>query len=168
MITNTFSTLEIGSSFTIFLFRIVTLQTYLYYSHFHEDPLVVKALVHSAHVLILSLGMKLSKLIHRSAWFGLVPGVGPHQLELPVRFTEQWLPCMRSQISYTPCLALVSQLYLEDGLRCLSRYKIYNSHFPHHSPHPPFLVLAHHRTSSTIKCGVFSLIHDILGYSLVF
>ena len=75
MITNTFGTLEIGSSFTIFLFGIVTLQTYLYYSHFHEDPLVVKALVHSAHVLILSLGTKLSKLIHRSAWFGLVPGV---------------------------------------------------------------------------------------------
>ncbi|KAF8955633.1 hypothetical protein BDZ97DRAFT_1926497 [Flammula alnicola] len=42
---NTFGALEIGSNVAIFLFGIVTLQCYLYFSRFDDDRLAFKALV---------------------------------------------------------------------------------------------------------------------------
>ncbi|KIM37575.1 hypothetical protein M413DRAFT_448378 [Hebeloma cylindrosporum] len=65
-IDNTFGALEIGSSFAIFLFGIVTLQTYLYFSRFHEDRLVVKALVGTVWCLELGHTIGVSCEIYRT------------------------------------------------------------------------------------------------------
>ncbi|KAF8965622.1 hypothetical protein BDZ97DRAFT_2074646 [Flammula alnicola] len=51
---NTFGALEIGSNVAIFLFGIVTLQCYLYFSRFDDDRLAFKALV--ATIWLLELG----------------------------------------------------------------------------------------------------------------
>jgi len=116
---NTFSALETGSSFAIFLFGIVTLQTYLYYSRFHEDRLVVKVLVRSTHLPVLSSGTKLHKLARFGAWNWAT------QLEFLMRFTERRLLSMCGLIACLPCLVSASPSYLEDGLPCLSRYEIH-------------------------------------------
>ncbi|KAF8955007.1 hypothetical protein BDZ97DRAFT_1862068 [Flammula alnicola] len=53
-ISNTFGALEIGSSVAIFLFGIVTLQCYMYFSRFDDDRLAFRALV--AVIWFLELG----------------------------------------------------------------------------------------------------------------
>lgn len=42
---NTFGAIEIGSIFAIFLFGIITLQAYVYFTTFDEDHLAFRALV---------------------------------------------------------------------------------------------------------------------------
>jgi hypothetical protein len=42
---NTFGAIEIGSIIAIFLFGIITLQAYVYFTNFDEDHLAFRALV---------------------------------------------------------------------------------------------------------------------------
>ncbi|KAF8955643.1 hypothetical protein BDZ97DRAFT_260923 [Flammula alnicola] len=65
-ISNTFGALEIGSSVAGFLFGVVTLQCYLYFSRFDDDRLAFKALV--ATVWLLELGQTVAVLyeVYRS------------------------------------------------------------------------------------------------------
>jgi hypothetical protein len=51
-LSNTIGALEIGSLFATFIFGIVTLQTYTYYTTFGKDPWYYKALVSDCYVFI--------------------------------------------------------------------------------------------------------------------
>ena len=69
---NTFGALEIGVAVAIFLFGVVTVQTFMYYQRFPDDRLHFKTLVRSAPLLLICDHHSPSSgnLGHRLGYFG--------------------------------------------------------------------------------------------------